>query len=375
MLKYVNKVLDLNDEHKTRITKIINKNNKATIQKNIEYCLKLGIPKKNIALIFAHNPDLFLLNPNPDNNGSLQAKLNLFKEFKMDPKFVVMFYNDLLTVDLYENSNATKILRYLHTNLGLDEREMSKLLKKSPKILKQKFDDPSLDGFMAKLDYWKNIAHYAHTDLKKFIIRHPHFLSCSIDPNEPSSMPNKIQYLKDRFNINDYEVCGQIYSFPNFTGLDISEENPRNIDKKAKKLNNIGFDDQTIGKNLKALGAPLQKLKIRYIICKNYGMADSVFLNNKFMIHESKLYARARYIEENRCRHSLIYACEGEFMNATKTHISDIVEKYPLTREVALEEIERYNRKYPKDQIQLSQSELDLIVPKTYKKHEVELNG
>lgn len=370
MLKYINKVLDLDADQKDNIAKIINKSNKQTIQKNIEYCLSLGVPKKNIALIMAHNPSIFLLNPNPENNGSIDAKLKIFKEFKMDPKYVVMFYNDLLKFDLYENSNATKILRHLHNNLNLDEKEMSKLLKKSPKILNQKYDDNGLDGYFARIEYWKEIANNAGTDFKKFLLRYPHFLSCSIDPKDPYSMPNKIEYLKNRFNITDKQVASQIYSFPNFTGLDISEENPRNIDKKAKKLNKIGFTDDVIGKNLKALGAPLQKLKIRYIICKNYGMADSVFLNNKFMIHETKLYARARYIEEHRCRHSLIYACEGEFMNATGAFISDIVEKYPLTKEIALEEQERYNAKYPNNKIILSDNELNLIVPKKYKKQE-----
>lgn len=370
MLKYINKVLDLDAEQKDKISKLINKSNKQTIQKNIEYCLSLGIPKKNIALIMAHNPGIFLLNPNPENNGSLDAKLKIFKEFKMDPKYVVMFYNDLLKFDLYENSNATKVLRHLHSTLNLDEKEMSKLLKKSPKILNQKYDDTSLDGYFARLDFWKAVANNAHTDFKKFLLRHPHFMSCSIDPKDPYSMPNKIEYLKNRFNITDEQVAKQIYSFPNFTGLDISEENPRNIDKKAKKLNKIGFTDEVIGKNLKALGAPLQKLKIRYMICKNYGMADSVFLNNKFMIHETKLYARARYIEEHRCRHSLIYACEGEFMSATGMFITDIIDKYPLTKEVALDEQERYNAKYPNNKIFLSDSELDLIVPKKYNKQE-----
>ena len=83
MLKYINKVLDLDAEQKDKISKLNNKSNKQTIQKNIEYCLALGVPKKSIALIMAHNPSIFLLNPNPENNGSLDAKLKIFKEFKV----------------------------------------------------------------------------------------------------------------------------------------------------------------------------------------------------------------------------------------------------------------------------------------------------
>lgn len=359
MINYLTKNFELTDDEKSYITNVINREAKNNAIKNIEYMLSLGIRKQLVGRIVKDNPALLLLDSNPNNNASIAHKCEFYKKYAKGSSLLVLA-SRLFLYDVYNNSNTVKVLENLQ-NLGFSDQEMGKLLLKCPKIVSYNVEDSSLNGFNARIDFWQNVAELAEVNFKKLILRSPHLLGYSIDPAEENSIVSKFAYFKNRFSIDDKTLAEQVYKFPNFVGLDISEDNPASVNAKAQKLNELGFSDKLIGENLKILGAPINKVKIRYIICKNFGMSDSSFISNKFMTSETKLYARAMYINNRYpLPASLIYATEGQFIYKTGKSDDEIAKFFPLTKETAIRQEKIFNA-CNKKQINLSSEELNVL--------------
>lgn len=360
MIKYLSKLFDYTDEEKSAISNAINRQNKEIAKQNIEYMQKANVPYGYIGRIIKEEPLILTLDPNPNNPNSLEYKYTFYQKYGVS-KLSLLCSPKLCLYDVYKDSNTYAVLNSLLL-IGLNNNQIGKVITKCPKILGIDSADESINGLHARLNFWREIANDAEVDFAKLIMRSPHLLGYSINPADPDSIVNKFAYFKQRFNINDKTLATQIYKFPNFVGLDIDETNESSVDAKAKKLNELGLSDQIIGGNLKILGAPINKVKLRYIICKNFGMSDSVFINNKFMIAESKLYARAMYLNANKYPRSLIYGTEAEFALRTGKHISDIVLDYPLDESAALREEQIYNANH-KRQIRLNPIEIQAINP------------
>ncbi len=359
MIKYISKLFDYTDEEKSAISSAINRQNKQNAIKNIEWMQNAGLSFGFIGRAIKEAPTILTLDTNPNNPSSLEYKSTFYSKFNIT-KTGMLVSPKLCTYDIYEDSNVIKVLQSLSL-YGFSNNEIGKILIKCPKILELNANDDSVNGLSNRIEFFKDIANSAEVDFKKLILRSPYLLSYSIDPNKPDSIFTKLNYFKARFNLDDKQIAKQIYKFPNFLGLDIDEANEASVDAKAKKLNELGLADNIIGLNLKVLGAPINKVKLRYIICKNFGMSDSVFINNKFMIAEAKLYARAQYLTEHYLLpKSLIYGTESEFSVRTGKYITDIIKDYPLTIEAAKWQEQVYNSAH-NIKLTLSSEELDSI--------------
>lgn len=359
MIKFIKKYAQLSPEEEKALSASFSKANRVRIKKNIDYLMSTFQPlyqhskltekeksirfSKKIALLLKNHPTLFLCDPNPKNNGSIASKIEFYQKYMdVKPYQLTFFHADLLTVDTYENSNAENMLLYFQDVLEFDRKELYQVFTKYPPLIKQPCDDE----FNKKVMFWQDIADYARVSLNDFFVRNIHLISHSVDPNEPNSAPAKFEYFMNRFGLTPEDLSFQIHQFSNFFGLDINPDKPRSVEEKIKMFNEIGLSDQKLSKNLKALGCPKEKIKLRYMLCQNYGISTSTFLNGKFMLHESKLYARGEFLKENwTYPSSLIYATEGQFSIRTKTSIKDLVKKYPLTEAVILKQQEKYNKK------------------------------
>ncbi|MBQ8468206.1 MAG: hypothetical protein IJ542_00430 [Clostridia bacterium] len=375
-----------------KIENNLSKAYKKRVVENIKYLKSIGLDDKRIATILVRAPELFLLEPNPANNNSLDVKLKFFEKYGLKPASSLLVAHKLYEYELYDESNARKVIISIENKIQ-DNATVGKILYKYPNVL-----SISSDEIEKRLDFWRTQSEFvfkdkpnpAHTvydknhkivstenytteeGLRAFISRWPGLLHYSVDQENSKSIQSKLAFYKKRFKLSDAELVSQIYSFPIFVGLDINPEKKGSVQVKISKLNELGFGDITIGQNLKVLAAPVNKVKARYIICRNFGLSREVFLNGKFMIHEQKLYARARFLHDHpRYPRSLLYATESEFYKRTGRSCyhdhevngfvyKSLVSEYPLNEEAMRAEQEKFNLNR-KNLVELNQEEIKAV--------------
>ena len=355
------------DLYDRRIENNLAKTYKKHVIENIKYLRSIGLEDSRIASILVKAPELFTLEPNPENNNSLDKKIKFFAEYGHKPESSLLVAHKLYDYELYENSNATKVVKALDNNL--DNKELvGKILYGYPNIL-------SIDASEIgdRLNFWQKQTTYIEVPFEKFIYRWPALLHYSVDPTNAKSIQSKLNFYKKRFHLSDTEVMKQVYEFPVFVGLDINPEKKGSVQVKTAKLNELGFGDTIIGRNLKVLSAPANKVKARYIICRNFGISRESFLSSKkYMFHEKKLYSRAKFLQNNpQYGKSLIAATEVRFRYTTQRgtynefKFNDVVykplvEEYPLTEEAMHAEEEKFNHDRVR-LVELNDDELDAV--------------
>ena len=316
---------------------------------NIKYLRSIGLEDKKIATILVRAPELFLHEPNPQNNNSLDKKIKFFAAYGLKPESSLLVAHKLYEYELYDDSNARAIISALDKRIG-DKNIVGKILYRYPNVLSIPADE-----IKDRLDFWAKQAAFIDVDLGDLLSRWPALLHYSVDPNNPKSVNNKFAFFKKRFHISDKELMEQVYKFPTFVGLDINPNKKGSVQAKIAKLNELGFGDITIAQNLRILTAPANKVKSRHIICKNFGVSKERFVSGVFMFHEKKLYARAKFIKAKNLPKYLLTATEVAFrirtlrgtykeFNYNGRVFIPLVEEYPLTEENMLAEQEKFNR-------------------------------
>lgn len=378
MYNFIEKFLDKNDvecseDIKQKIDRAVERTNKNTILSNINYLLDHKIPDGSVARLIVLHPALFLSDANPQNNNSIEYKSKLLEEYGINLRQACFLLPNVIESELYESSPVMKSLKELE-NIFCSKQMVGKLLLSYPCIVNVDQSNQN-DNITARINFWKKQNEMLQKDENKFLIRIAPLLRLSVDPNKQDSVYSLFNYYKNTFYLNDLELLKQVYSFPNFVGLSLDPENQNSVDKKLEKLNAVGLSNAIIGSNLKVLGVPVLKAKARYIICKNFGLEDKSFLNGRFMINEKKLYARAKFLQDNpQYSKSLIGATDNKFHRETNYYTYEestvsgktyppLIELYPLDESVMFQEQNLYNATHS-NKILLDANEIDAIKPK-----------
>ena len=374
MLKFIKKYAVVSAEEEKFLSNYFARANKAKIKETITYLAPLfeqnlkgsalyenqnlnHVFSKKIALLLARCPQLFLLETNPANNNSFKYKTAFYNKYFDTTEFrLICGMPELLLADTYPGGKAEKILDYLSKELNLAQRHIKKMLINYPQLVNLECNEE----FKERVKFWKEMSEQGNIPFDKFITRHTRFLGQSVSPEIPNSMYNRFQFYINKFNISNKNLMNQIYKFPNFFSLDLDKNKPNCVQNKIEKYNEVGIDDTVIKGNLKILGAPLQKIKLRFLLYKYLGLTKAEYLNSKFMFNEAKLYARGRYIYDTKANVSLFDVTEAEFVKLTNKKIADLMEIYPLTEDV-VHKIE-YNYNFTREnKIYLNDSELKAL--------------
>ena len=362
-----------------RIDRAIDRTNRATIVANINILKENNIPDGTIARLIALHPSIFMLDSNPNNNNSILYKTNILKTYGISLRQAMFLLPNVIEADLYENSPVMLSLKELE-NIFFDKTLVGKLLVSYPCIVNVDQSNQN-DNISARINFWEQQAELIGKEKNKFLIRIAPLLRLSVDPNKEDSVFSLFNYYKETFYLTDIALLKQVYSFPNFVGLSLDPKNPNSVDKKLEKLHEVGLTNDVIGQNLKVLGVPVLKAKARYIICKNFGMEDKTFLSGRFMINERKLYARAKFLQDNPgFSKSLIAVTENKFHRDTnyftyeESTIGGITYPplssiYPLDESFMIAEQDKYNANHL-NKILLDANEINAIKPKLNKTSE-----
>ena len=119
MLKFIKQYADLSANEEIHLLSVLNKTNKLKIKQNIEYIAKVYSDYKmdkyfetRLALLLKEHPDLFLLDPNPQNNASIDSKIKFYQQhMDISAWEVIACCPNLLTKDTYAGSQIENILK------------------------------------------------------------------------------------------------------------------------------------------------------------------------------------------------------------------------------------------------------------------------
>ena len=304
----------------------------------------------------------------------VKQKIDLYKEiFKVTDKelgMLVKGFPPILSYDINSEgptSVKSKIKFYKET-FNLTDAEIGKMIKSFPNILGYDINSEEPTSIKSKIKFYKESLNLTDAEIGKMIKCFPSILGCDIFSEEPTSIKSKIKFYKETFNLSDAEIGKMIKNSPSVLGLDITG-GATSVNAKIQKLNEMGFLDKFIVNNPKMLSFPVQGLKIRYMLFK-INDANRNQIGNFLMVNEKVVYARRRYmLGKNISIKSYPYYRQKRFHKFCPYTKEELIAKYPLTQEKALEVQEEYNKKCPDMPMQLTQDELS-IYPK-----ESEQNG
>ena len=154
------------------------------------------------------------------------------------------------------------------------------------------------------------------------------------------SVLDKVNFYKSTFDLTQTEFNKMLKTSPAL----LSYNNGSVLDKK-KNIDKIGLDKNDIIKNPSILTAPSNSFIFRYMLLYidfgNKSFLDTIW----YMTSEKKTWARYAYIKQNeRAKPADILYSEKIFQKKYGIESSELMEKFPITKEVVKFVNSEYNK-------------------------------
>ena len=154
------------------------------------------------------------------------------------------------------------------------------------------------------------------------------------------SVLDKANFYIKSFNLTQTEFNKILKTLPNLLGYN----NESVLDKK-KNFDKIGLDKNDIIKNPSILNSPSNSLIFRYMLLYidfgNKSFLDTIW----YMTSEKKTWARYAYIKQNgETKPADVLISEKKFQKKYGIESSDLMEKFPITKEIMQFVNSEYNK-------------------------------
>lgn len=250
----------------------------------------------------------------------------------------------------------TKI-EFFKSSLGFTDKEITEVIVAFPKILTLDTKSNRPDGVRAKIKFYKDTFKLTDRELHDFVKDLPAALGYDTVTDQPKSVKSKMKFYKENLDMDKEQLIEFIKNSPYVLSYDTISDKPTSIKTKLEILHKIGITNDQIIAQPKILAYPAQSLKMRIMLkAIYYGVTQS--FDYGMMFNEQLVYARAQFVRGRiDIPSKLIYQNDKRFSERTKTTSKELLERYTLTQEKALQIQEEYN-KNSKDKLQLTETEL-----------------
>ena len=325
---YLNKTLGFEAKQIQAAPSILNLSQETLDEKIAFYKKELGFT----SVQFKNTPNLFDFDVSSDAPTSIKSKIKFYKDELGFDESQFRISPSLLTFDVASDSPTsvkTKVQFYKDT-CGFENKHF----QQSPILLGLDCiseDSPTSVKYKAKV----LIEQLGFT--KRTFQISPGLLSSSIDPNEPTSTISKARFFVEQVGLEPEQLAANpiLFHLDCTSGL----ENPKSIASKIKKLDEIGITIEDIKRDTKLLMTPAEDIKVKYALWSTL-FPDKSFLtaNNWFVTRPEKIYARARFLIEDKKVDELKVAQlnigEPQFKIRHKVKTEDLMQKYPFDENV-----------------------------------------
>ena len=157
---------------------------------------------------------------------------------------------------------------------------------------------------------------------------------------EKEGILKRANFYMKTFSLTQTEFNKMLKTFPTLLGLN----NESVLDKK-KNFDKIGLDKNDIIKNPSILNSPSNSLIFRYMLLYidfgNKSFLDTIW----YMTSEKKTWARYAYIKQNgETKPADVLISEKKFQKKYGIESSDLMEKFPITKEIMQFVNSEYNK-------------------------------
>lgn len=333
---YLNKTLGFEAKQIQSAPSILNLSKETLDEKIAFYKKELGFTSAQ----FKNTPNLFDFDTTSDAPTSIKSKIKFYQDelgfdasqFRISPS--------LLTFDTISDSPTsvkTKIKFYKDT-FGFQNKHF----QQSPVLLGLDCiseDSPTSVKYKAKV-----LIDTLGFTQRTFQLS-PGLLSSSIDPNEPTSTLSKAKFFVNEIGLEPEQLAANpiLFHLDCLSGL----ENPKSIASKIKKLDEIGITIDDIKRDTRLLMTPAEDIKTKYALWSTL-FPDKSFItaNNWYVTRPEKIYARARFLVEDKKVKELLVAQlnigEPQFQIRNKVKTEDLMQRYPFTDEVVKSLFDKY---------------------------------
>ena len=191
------------------------------------------------------------------------------------------------------------------------------------------------ESVLDKVNFYKSTFDLTQAEFSKMFKTLPTLLSLN---NE--SVLDKANFYMKTFNLTQTEFSKMFKTLPALLGYN----NGSVLDKK-KNIDKIGLDKNDIIKNPSILTAPSNSFIFRYMLLYidfgNKSFLDTIW----YMTSEKKTWARYAYIKQNeRAKPADILCDEKKFQKKYGIESNELMEKFPITKEVVRFVNSEYNK-------------------------------
>ena len=191
------------------------------------------------------------------------------------------------------------------------------------------------EDILKRANFYMTTFSLTQTEFNKMFKSLPALLSYN---NE--SVLDKVNFYKSTFDLTQAEFNKMLKTLPTLLGYN----NGSVLDKK-KNVDKIGLDKNDIIKNPSILNAPSNSFIFRYMLLYidfgNKSFLDTIW----YMTSEKKTWARYAYIKQNeRAKPADILCSEKKFQKKYGIESNELMEKFPITKEVVKFVNSEYNK-------------------------------
>ena len=255
------------------------------------------------------------------NNESVLDKANFYmKTFNLTQTEFIKMLKTLPALLSFNNGSVLDKVNFYKNTFNLSQTEFNKMLKTFPNLLCH-----NNESVLDKVNFYMKTFNLTQTEFNKMLKTLPALLSYN-----NGSVLDKADFYMTTFNLTQAEFNKMLKTLPSVLGYN----NESVLDKK-KNFDKIGLDKNDIIKNPSILTAPSNNFIFRYMLLYiNFG--NKSFLDKIwYMTSEKKTWARYAHIKQNgRAKPADVLISEKNFQKKYGVESSDLMEKFPITKEV-----------------------------------------
>ncbi len=244
------------------------------------------------------------------------------KEFGLDKNQLIKMLKIMPALLSYSEESIKDKIAFYQKEFGISKQDYAMMIKTQPALISY-FEET----IKAKVIFYQTEFDLTKEEFVKMLKVLPKLLSYSEE-----SIKTKVKLYQKKFDLSKEEFVKMLKILPAMLGY--SEES---IKAKTKQILDLNISKSIILKEPTMLTVPINNLKVRYIILRQFATREEILLRTGwFMTNQSKSYARLMHLKSKNIKAKISQVLNGEkrFKKAYGVASKDLMKKYKLTPDI-----------------------------------------
>lgn len=277
-----------------------------------------------------------------------------FQEY-VQKRFNLTKQGALRLTKMFENRDIDNIeekIKQIIFTFRLSSRQLPLFVRRAPQILDMDLQSNAPGSIQYNLFMVRTRLGLKNSEFITVIQNEPAMALTLSSPQKTLEFEQRMEFLQTQLDATPFEIGKMLLRVYNLFTCAMSG-NEHALKEKIDKLKEVGFSNRAIRTNSFLLNIASNKIKLRYIMQK---IAEPKVFRYEhcqypqgLLLDEKVVYARYMFMQEHllqsrgRSANGYLFNAYYRFEENTGIKNSEILKRYPLTREKALKLVEQYN--------------------------------